>query len=72
MNRFHACAVITCCLFPLGTGVSQAAYTVVDGAIGTPAGTCSVKIWHETLGESEKTVTIEPGQTNGYNVSLRQ
>ena len=72
MKRIHASVVIACCLLPLGAGLSQAACKVVDGAIGIPAGTCTVKIWLETLGEPEQTVTIEPSQTTEYNVGLSQ
>jgi hypothetical protein len=36
-----------------------------------PAGTYTVKIWHEKLGESTQEVVVEPGKTSELNVSLK-
>ncbi len=54
--------------------VSDSPYVAVTDAAGRftisdiPAGTYKVKIWHEALGEQEKTVTITPNGTADLTV----
>lgn len=56
--------------------VAETPYAVLTGddggfsIAGVPAGTYTVKIWHETLGESEQSVTVEANGTTELNVSL--
>lgn len=58
--------------------VAESPYAVLtdeDGgfSIGDiPAGTYTVRIWHETLGESEQSVVVEPNGTTDISVSLGQ
>jgi len=53
-------------------------YTVLTAADGSfsitdiPAGTYTIKIWHETLGKSEQTVVVEPNKVTKFNASLSQ
>lgn len=49
------------------------ALTDRDGSFlidGIPAGTHSVQLWHETLGEFSTSVVIEPGETSKLEVSF--
>ncbi|HZY31861.1 MAG TPA: carboxypeptidase regulatory-like domain-containing protein [Candidatus Methylomirabilis sp.] len=56
--------------------VSDHPYVAVTDEKGTfslkdvPAGTYKVEIWHETLGKSEKTVTLKPKEETKLNVEL--
>ena len=56
--------------------VAETPYAVLTDADGTfsitdiPAGTYTVKIWHETLGESEQSVVVEANGTTEISVSL--
>lgn len=56
--------------------VAATPYAVLTGddgnfsITGIPAGTYTVKIWHETLGESEQSVVVEANGTTEMSVSL--
>jgi plastocyanin len=58
--------------------VAETPYAVLtdeDGSFsitGIPAGAYTVKIWHETLGESEQSVVVEANGTTELSVSLGQ
>jgi len=58
--------------------VAATPYTVLTDTDGSfsigdiPAGTYTIKIWHETLGESEQTVVVEPNQATEFNAILSQ
>ena len=57
--------------------VTSSPYTVLTDEDGNftildiPAGTYNVKIWHETLGEAEQSVTVEANGTTEIAVSLQ-
>lgn len=56
--------------------VAESPYAVLTDEEGNfsisnvPAGSYTVKIWHETLGESEQTVVVEANATTELSVSL--
>jgi len=56
--------------------VAETPYAVLTDGDGNfsisdiPAGSYTVKIWHETLGESEQSVVVEANGTTELNVSL--
>ncbi|MEE9295827.1 MAG: carboxypeptidase regulatory-like domain-containing protein [Phycisphaerae bacterium] len=58
--------------------VAEHPYYAVTGEDGTfrlenvPAGTHTVKIWHEKLGKQEKEVTVRPGQETRVEFALKQ
>jgi plastocyanin len=56
--------------------VTDTPYTVVTDATGrfqlpeVPAGTYTLKFWHETLGETQREVTVKDGETVMVNMAL--
>jgi plastocyanin len=56
--------------------VTDTPYTVVTDAAGrfqlpeVPAGTYTLKFWHETLGETQREVTVKDGETVTANMVL--
>ena len=56
--------------------VAKTPYTVLSDDDGNfsitdiPPGTYKLKIWHETLGETEQEVVIKPGETTKTDVVL--
>jgi hypothetical protein len=56
--------------------VTDSPYTVITDATGrfqladVPAGTYTLKFWHETLGETQREVTVRDGETTTVDVAM--